>query len=282
MITALAVKAAADRLRAAGVEGPVGDARRLLAWLLGLAPERFGVDAPPQLSSETQEAYARLIARRAAREPISHITGARHFFRNTFHVTADVLDPRPETETLVRLALEAPFRTVLDLGTGSGAIVLSLLADPLPSGGRPATTGLGTDISGAALAVARRNAAALGVVDQVAFVLSDWFDRVEGRFDLIVSNPPYVAAAEMPVLAPEVRNHEPHIALTDGGDGLGAYRAILAGAAAHLETGGRLLLEIGPTQASAVRLIAGGHGWRVTGVHSDLDGRDRVVDLRRA
>lgn len=244
---------ARTRLAAAGVADPGGDATRLRRAADGAA------------------AFAAMVERRARREPVSHILGRRAFWRHNFLVTAEVLDPRPETETLVQAALAAPFGRVLDLGTGSGCILLSLLAE------RTAATGLGTDLSVAALAVARRNAAATGVGARAAFLLSDWLERVEGSFDLIVSNPPYVAAAEMPGLAPEVRDWEPHLALTPGGDGLDAYRAIVRDAPGHLAPGGRLIVEIGPTQAAAVSALFARAGLAAVSTLRDLDGRDRVI-----
>mgnify|MGYP001032363558 CR=1 FL=1 len=186
-------------------------------------------------------------------------------------MTPDVLDPRPDTETLVAAALEQPFARVVDLGTGSGAIVLTLLAE------HPAATAVGVDLSPAAIAVAQGNAERLGVAGRVALLQSDWFGAVTGRFDLIVSNPPYIAADEMALLSPEVRDHEPHMALTPGGDGLDAYRHIAAKAGAYLTKGGRILLEIGPTQASAVTGFLANAGFAEPVCLTDIDGRDRVI-----
>ena len=212
--------------------------------------------------------------RRARREPFSHISGRRLFYKSSFTVTPDVLDPRPETETLVELALTEPFTRVLDLGTGSGCILISLLAD------RPKARGVGTDVSEKAVLVAGENAERLGVADRITLPLSEWYDDIGGRFDLIVSNPPYIAADEMDCLQPEVKDWEPREALTDEGDGLAAYRAIAAGAPNHLTPAGRLLVEIGPTQAEAVTAIFRASGLEDVAVHPDLDGRDRVVSAR--
>jgi release factor glutamine methyltransferase len=186
-------------------------------------------------------------------------------------VTPDTLDPRPETETLVAAALERPFWRMLDLGTGTGAILLACLK------GMPVAQGLGTDVSEAALAVAQGNAAALGLDRRTHFRRADWFRGVTGRYDLIVSNPPYIAADEMSGLAPEVRDWEPHLALTPGGDGLDAYRAIARGAPARLIAGGRLMVEIGPTQGRAVAALLAAQGMEAIRVLPDMDGRDRVV-----
>ena len=194
-----------------------------------------------------EAAYFENIAERAKRRPMSHILGYRDFYKHRFIVTPDVLDPRPDTETLIEAALQVPFARVLDLGTGSGCILLSLLAE------RGDAKGIGTDVSGPALAVARRNAEALELHTRADLLISNWYAAVDGQFDLIVSNPPYVAFDEMDDLQPEVRLFEPFSALTDGADGLSAYRVIIAGAPAHLRDGGSLIVEIGPTQGQAVQ-----------------------------
>lgn len=269
MILREALAQAIQRLDAAGIADAPRDARLLLAHALGIAPDRLTLVLRDPAGAE-QAAFGEAIARRAAREPVSHITGRRLFWGRAFHVTADVLDPRPETETLIAEALGAPFTRLLDLGTGSGAILLTLLAE------RPAARGLGCDLSPAALAVAEGNAATLGLSGRAEFRQGDWFGPVEGRFDLIVSNPPYIAEAEMGGLAPEVLR-EPRMALTPGGDGLDAYRAIARGAGAHLTPGGRLMVEIGPTQGAAVAGLMAAAGLQGIALHPDFDGRDRVV-----
>ncbi|PPB81623.1 [protein release factor]-glutamine N5-methyltransferase [Albidovulum inexpectatum] len=258
-------------LRAAGIDTPERDARRLLAHAAGVAPDRVTLLLSEDLVDDQADAFRGLVARRAAREPVSQILGRREFFGLSFCVTRDTLDPRPETELLVEAALARPFQRVLDLGTGTGCILLSCLFH------RPAAQGVGVDVSPAALQVARKNAAALGLSDRAEFVQSDWLTNVQGRFDLVVSNPPYISLDEMARLSPEVREWEPHLALTPGGDGLEAYRAIAAGIGRVLAPGGRVLLEIGPTQAADVcRILADAdlHGIEVL---RDLDGRDRVV-----
>lgn len=258
------------RLAAAGIDSAARDARRIMAAALQAPPDRVSLMQTDPLPGEAEDRLAGLAARRCAREPLAHILGIRAFYAHDFRVTADVLDPRPETEVLVGAALGAPFARVLDLGTGTGCILLSLLA------ARTQATGVGTDISEAALEVAGANARALGVAPRCRLIRADWFDGVVGQFDLIVSNPPYIAAWEMERLAPELR-HEPRIALTDEGDGLGAYRAIAADAAAHLRPGGRLLVETGWTQGPAVSDILRAEGFGGLRILSDLDGRDRVV-----
>lgn len=266
-----ALRAAIARLRAAGIEDAPGDARRLLAHALHLPPDRLILALPDPMTPPQALAYETAIVARLTRQPVAQITGTRLFWGRSFRVTSDTLDPRPETEILVAEALVQPFERLLDLGTGTGCILLSCLAD------RPGATGLGVDASAAALKVAADNARRLGLEDRAAFGLSDWFSAVEGRFDLIVSNPPYITEAEMADLAPEVRDHEPRMALTPGGDGLAAYRAIAAGVAEHLVPGGRLLLEIGPTQGAAVAALLAAQGLQGVRILPDLDGRDRVV-----
>lgn len=241
-------------LREAGVDTPERDAQKL--WEHSL--ER-GVD------------FVGLIARRAAREPVSHIKGERAFWTSVFEVTPNVLDPRPDTETLIEAALAENWTRVLDLGTGSGCILLSLLKE------RSGSTGLGVDISEAALSVAQRNGAQLGVASRAEFRKSNWFDAVDGTFDLIVSNPPYITAAAYQTLAPEVQRYEPKIALTPGGDGLAAYRIIAAQASAHLAPGGSVFAEIGFDQADAVSRIFQQADFSGTQVLQDLNGQDRVV-----
>lgn len=266
MNAAKALAGAVARLAQAGVDDPARDAARLLAHALG-RPVHFPAEI--SLSPAQADTFAQAITARAKRQPVAQIIGSRAFWKHDFRVTPDTLDPRPDTETLVEAALSKRWNSVLDLGTGTGAIVISLLAD------RPGARGLGVDLSAAALAVAQDNAARIGVA--VDFTVSDWFSAVTGRFDLIVSNPPYIALAEMADLAAEVRDHEPHLALTDGGDGLNAYRAICARAAAHLTHGGWLMVEIGPTQGGPVAALFAAAGFTEISVLPDLDARDRVV-----
>lgn len=276
MTAAAALAAAVRQLASAGVADAPRDARRLMAHAMGVDPVRLTLHLTDPLDSGAAARFAEGVAARLRRQPVSQITGQRLFFGRPFRVTPDVLDPRPETEVLVAAALEHPFAHVLDLGTGSGAILLTLLGE------RPAATGLGTDVSPAALAVAEHNARSLALGARAEFRAGDWWQAVPAaaRFDLMVSNPPYIAEVEMAGLAPEVRDWEPRMALTPGGDGLDAFRAVAAGAAAHLAPGGRLLLEIGATQGPAVRRILISEGFAGPCVLPDLDGRDRVVTVR--
>ncbi|AWB48628.1 peptide chain release factor N(5)-glutamine methyltransferase [Gemmobacter aquarius] len=265
-----ALRAAIPRLRDAGIEDAPRDARALLSFAARVPPDRLTLHLHDDIASEALARYDDAVTRRANREPVSHIIGQRLFWGRSFRVTPDTLDPRPETELLVQTALSAPFASVLDLGTGTGCILLSLLAD------RPQATGTGTDIHAPTLAIAAENAAKHGLTDRGSFLASDWLAEVTGRFDLIVSNPPYIAESELPTLSPEVL-YEPRRALTPGGDGLSPYRKIAAAASAHLAPNGRLIVEIGPTQALAVAGIFADAGLTGIRILQDLDGRDRVV-----
>ncbi|MDX5383544.1 MAG: peptide chain release factor N(5)-glutamine methyltransferase [Rhodobacterales bacterium] len=266
------LRAAVQALAEAGIPDAAADARHLLAHALGLSRDRLILIGPDPMPTEAQESLDRLLARRIAREPVARITGQRLFWGRSFAVTPDVLDPRADTETLIATALEgaAPTR-LLDLGTGSGAIALTLLAE------WPQARAVATDISPAALAVAARNASALDVADRLELLLSDWFTGITGRFDLILSNPPYIAADEMPGLAPEVLLHDPSMALSPGGDGLAPYCIIAAQASEYLTPEGRVMVEIGWKQGAAVKAIFASAGWRDLRLIRDMEGRDRVL-----
>ncbi len=268
---ALALALGLGRDRLGDLDDPMRDARLLLAHAAGCERGALSRLEVEDFTPKMMTAYLALIDQRAAGRPVSKILGYRDFWNHRFSVTEDVLDPRPDTETLVESALARPFERVLDLGTGSGCILLSLLAE------RGQASGLGTDMSEAALSVARQNAGALGVLARASFAISDWFATVSGSFDLIVSNPPYIALSEMPGLAREVRMHDPRMALTDEGDGLAAYRVIAAQAGQYLHPGGRILMEIGPTQGAEVAQFLRDAGFDGVEILPDLDGRDRVV-----
>jgi len=261
---------ASRRLKASGV--PAAHAEALALWGV-VSPVRH-VDRSATADTAVLARFRAIVERRAAREPFSHISGRRLFYNSSFYVTPDVLDPRAETETLVELACSEPVARVLDLGTGTGCILISLLLE------QPGATGVGTDISAKALQIARKNGNQHSVADRLSWLVSNWFHDVEGRFDLIVANPPYIAMAEMNDLQPEVRDYEPRIALTDGADGLSAYKVIAAGARDHLTGNGRVLVEIGPTQAADVSDIFGAARLSDIRIYQDLDGRDRVVAAR--
>ncbi|TKW68457.1 MAG: peptide chain release factor N(5)-glutamine methyltransferase [Paracoccus denitrificans] len=255
------------RLALAAVDDPKSEARAIFGAVIP-GNTRYRTALTDPVHADKLPEMNRILDARVQRQPLSQITGRRAFWKHDFRVTGDTLDPRPDTETLVEAALELPWQSVLDLGTGTGAILISLLAE------RPGATGMATDISDAALMVARENAARIGV--QAEFALADWFDGVTGSFDLIVSNPPYIALSEMASLQPEVRIWEPHLALTDGGDGLGAYRIIAASARRHLNPGGQVLVETGWKQAADICAIFAEVG-AATAVLQDLAHRDRVI-----
>ncbi|EAQ25058.1 peptide chain release factor N(5)-glutamine methyltransferase [Roseovarius sp. 217] len=263
---------AVRRLEAAGIEGAAGDARALLAGAVEIARDRLTLHLGDEVEPGAEARFEAMIARRMARAPVAKILGRRVFWGREFEVTADVLDPRPETECLIAEALAGPKPlTLLDLGTGSGILAVTLLAE------WPGVRGVALDLSAEALDVAARNAARHGVRDRLSLCHSDWFAQITGAFDLIVSNPPYIGRDEMVGLMPEVRDHDPRMALTDEGDGLTAYRVIAGAAGAHLNPGGRLMVEIGWTQGAAVADLLRAAGFEAVAVLPDLEGRDRVV-----
>ena len=261
---------ASEKLAAAGIEAPRDEAQRI--WNAAF-PRRYQ-DYDEARDGSAMARFQEFVVRRTQREPLAHITGGRYFWNHRFKVTSDVLDPRPDTETLVELALSDPFERVLDIGTGSGCIVISLLAE------RTTATGMGTDISEKALAIAAQNARMAEVEHALELRLSNWFNAMTGQFDLIVSNPPYISAKDMTQLQPEVRNFEPHMALTDNADGLTAYRVIAAEVPRHLTPGGRLLVEIGFDQADQVIALFREAGLEDITCHTDLNGKDRVIAAR--
>ncbi|CUH83237.1 peptide chain release factor N(5)-glutamine methyltransferase [Thalassovita mediterranea] len=265
--------AAGRRLRDAGIDA--GDARPLLAHVLGVARDRLVLMGPDEVSDDQAARFEGYVTQRLGHRPVSKIIGERLFWGRSFAVTDDVLDPRPETESLIAAALNlsAPQR-IIDLGTGTGCIPLTLLAE------LPDATGVACDISDAALSVAAQNAAALGLATRIQFLQSDWFAEVTGQFDLITSNPPYISDAEMRDLSPEVFHHDPHLALTPGGDGLSPYVVLAAGARDHLTPGGHILVEIGWRQGADVARIFRDAGLIDVAILPDMDGRDRVVTGR--
>jgi release factor glutamine methyltransferase len=265
---------AAQSLRAAGIDSAARDARALVAHALGVAANRIVLLGSDPIDLKAQERLAGYLERRLRHEPVSKITGWRQFWGRDFHISKAVLDPRPETETVIVEALKHPAATVLDLGTGSGILAVTLMAE------WPKAQALATDISPAALAVAGKNAARYDIGDRLSFAQSNWFDGVQGEFDLIVANPPYIAMEEMAGLDRDVRDFDPHIALTPGGDGLDPYRVIAAAVGRHLSPDGRLIVEIGHQQAADVLQIFQDAGLSSLCCHPDLAGRDRVISAR--
>ena len=266
----------ARALAKGGKEPAQIDARVLLCAALGIDHADL-VSNPDCPLGPGAAVVATFAARRLKGEPVSRITGRREFWRACFKIGPVVLDPRPETETLIEAVLDYAARfsrenwRILDLGTGSGAILCSLLQS------LPGASGVGTDISLGACAIARDNLAALGLAWRGLVVCGDWTHALRGPFDVIVSNPPYVARGEISRLAPEVRDHDPRLALDGGEDGLAAYREIIPVCRDLLAPGGLIALEVGAGQHLAVEsLLTGAFGAPVK-VRLDLDGCRRVV-----
>lgn len=267
---------AARRLTAAGVAGVRLDARLLLAHALGVTPDEILVRRGDRLTAAVAVDFENMLARRLAREPVSRIRGRREFWSLDFEIGPDTLDPRPDSETVVDAALAcladrgAPWR-ILDLGTGSGCLLLALLSE------LPAAVGIGTDRAPGALAVAAGNARRLGLDGRCRFLCGDWGAGLAGRFDLIVANPPYVPIADIAGLEPEVRDHDPILALAGGADGLDAYRAIAAELPGLLAAEGRAVVELGSGQAEPVAAIMEAAGLVISAVRPDLGGVARAL-----
>jgi release factor glutamine methyltransferase len=278
-----AVEALIQAFRAGGIDTPQLDARLLACHALGIDRARLVVDSERPLDAREIDAIGALAGRRIAHEPVARIIGAREFWSLPLAVNAAVLVPRPDSETVVEVALDAvtakgrrqrPLR-ILDIGTGTGALLLALLSE------LPAATGTGTDLSEAALAVARGNAARLALEARCTFVACDIAQGVEGPFDLVVSNPPYIASADIATLAPEVRDYDPRLALDGGPDGLDSYRAIAADARRLLAAGGALVVELGAGQEDAVARLLTQSGLVVAGpARKDLGGIGRALLAR--
>ena len=268
------------RLEKAGIDSPVIDARLLVEAAAGATRADILADPRRALDETQTEALDALVARREKREPVSHILGAKGFWKIMLRVTPAVLAPRPDTETILDVVLplfgESEAFSLLDLGVGSGAILLAILAE------RPAARGLGVDASDDALAVARENAANLGLAGRAVFTHTDWTAGLDNdQFDLVVSNPPYVKRGDIPSLPPEVRNHEPRMALDGGRDGLDAFRAIAPQILRVLKPGGRFAVEFGLGQRDAVRALFAAVGATELTVTRDLADHDRVLAGRK-
>jgi release factor glutamine methyltransferase len=274
-----AITEGARLLAAAGLDSARLDAEVLLSHALGIDKTELylAIDAP--LNLDGQRRYRDLLLRRERREPVAYITGRKEFWSLDFIVTPDVLIPRPETELLVEVALERSKACaersqlkILDLGTGSGAIAVSLARE------LPEARLTSVDISPAALAVACRNGERQHVANRISFGRGDLFEVVCGTFDLIVANPPYVRRAELARLPPEIREWEPVGALDGGVDGLDFYRRIIAEAHRYLVTGGHLILEIGADMGAAVtELFTRAGCYESSCVYQDYAGKDRII-----
>lgn len=275
------LETAARRLRAAGIEGARRDARLLLAAALDLDPAAVMAWPERRLAPGERARIDALVARRAAREPVSRILGRREFWSLDIAVSAATLDPRPDSEALVAAMLarlpdrSAPLE-ILDLGTGTGCLLLALLSE------LPAARGLGTDICPEALVTARGNAERLGLARRAAFVADSWGQGLAGSWQAIVSNPPYIKDRDIAALAPEVAEYDPRAALSGGADGLEAYRALIPQATRLLAPDGLLGLEIGHDQQSAVEDLLAGNGLRPEARIRDLAGIERCLVARPA
>jgi release factor glutamine methyltransferase len=276
---AQARRALTDRFARAGIDSAEADARLLIAHALDIERTTVVTHGERVLSERELAAIEAVAGLRLARKPVARIVGRREFWSLSLAVTPDVLVPRPDTETVVEAALDAISRDttqleslrILDIGTGSGALLLALLSD------LPNATGVGTDLSEAALGVARANAERHALAARCAFVACDIAAAVRGRFDLVVANPPYIAHADMAALDPEVREHDPALALDGGHDGLDCYRAIAAAAPGLLAEGGRLIVELGAGQEPAVRAIFTAAGLAPGSAQKDLAGIPRAL-----
>ena len=262
------------KLRECGISDPVRDARLLLADCLELRTQNLNLLDNSCISEIKISKFWRMINERCKRKPVSKILGYRSFWGRDFEINENVLDPRGDTETLIELILDCNFENMLELGTGSGAIAITVLAE------RPEVTCVATDISQYALNTARTNSKRHGVQNRLKLLYSNWFDKISGSFDIIVSNPPYISSEEYAQLSAEVLKYDPKISLTLGGDGLEAYREILSQALEKLSKNGHIFLEIGYTQANAVGHLFKEAGFQQIKVHKDLGSRDRVISAK--
>lgn len=271
-----ALSQATARLKAAGVEQPNRDARVLLAHASDLTVERI-IGYPEQpLSAAQQQAFELAVARRARREPVARILGRREFWSLSFRVTADTLDPRPESECLVaavlgRLAGRDGSLKILDLGTGTGCLLLALLAE------LPNAEGLGIDLLAGAVDTARENARSLGLAERASFRQGNWAEEISGAWQVIVSNPPYIKEPDVAKLAPEVALYDPRPALAGGLDGLAAYRQVVPQAVRLLAPGGLVAFEVGAGQAADVERLLRAAGFEAAAREQDLAGIERCV-----
>lgn len=276
-----ALQAASLQLREADVPNDLLDAQTLLAHTLGQDRTYLIIHFNQPLTDDVLSRYQSLIQRRVAREPLQYIVGTQEFYGLEFEVTTDVLIPRPETELLVeetlRLAAQLPAPILVDVGTGSGCIAVTVARE------LPTARVIALDISAAALAVAQRNATRNGVQERITFIESDLLNGLPAdcRADFILSNPPYIAQTEMPTLQHEVRDWEPTIALTDFGDGLQFYRRLLADAPRHLPPGGHLIFEMGYQQAEMIKAFVDRTVWREPKALHDLQRIERTLVLQR-
>jgi release factor glutamine methyltransferase len=259
------------KLSECGIADPVRDARLLLAGCLDIQTPQLNLLDDNFLSKIMVSKFWKMVDERCKRKPVSKILGYRSFWGRDFEINENVLDPRGDTETLVELILDCKFDTLLELGTGSGAIAITILTERLKA------SCVATDISKDALETASRNSKTYGVDDRLKLLNSDWFKEITGKFDIIVSNPPYISKDEYNELSLEVYKYDPKISLTLGGDGLNAYRIITSQAKNKLTRNGRIFLEIGYKQAPAVKYLLEKAGFVEIRIHKDLNSKDRVL-----
>ena len=260
-----------ERLKEVGISNAARESKKILAFVTNHEYSALNWMQEFKISKELKFKFIDLIEQRVSGAPVSKIIGKRLFYNSEFFVNENVLDPRPETEVVVSVALEKNFSTVLDLGTGTGCIVISLLKE------RPDVVGVSVDVSEECLNVAKINAETNGVLDRVKFIHSDWFSNVTSRFDLIVSNPPYIGLSELNDLSREVKNFDPKVALFGGRDGLNCYEAIFNDVSRFLNPGGRLITEVGYAQSSIVKKFFLNSGFIDIKVTKDLEFNNRVV-----
>ena len=276
-----ALRRATAELRRAGIEGPGNDARRLLSAAVGLSAAQVLARPERPLRPEEVKRFGHSIARRLAREPVSRILGERDFYGRTFGISPATLDPRPDSETLIDATLElvalegrqSRALRILDVGTGSGCLLLTLLAE------LPGAFGVGTDVSVAALETARGNALRLGLARSAGWLAGDLLDAVRGPFDILISNPPYIPTLQIAQVEPEVRKHDPLLALDGGVDGISFFRRLSA-QVAKIVPDGWIVLETGHDQADAVATLLAAQGLRKISVQRDVAGRRRCVAAR--
>lgn len=271
-----ALRAATTRLGAAGIESPYREARILLAAAIGADQAGLLRRRGGDLTTEEAIRFDRMVARRAMRISAAHVIGHREFWSLDFRVTEDTLVPRPDSELVIETALELrpereAVRSILDLGTGSGCLLLAALSE------YPAAWGLGIDLSPRTAMVARGNAETLGLGGRAAIAVGRWTEALAGRFDLLLCNPPYIPADDIAGLMPEVGLHEPRLALDGGVDGLDPYRLLFADLPQRLTPGGLALFEFGIGQAEALRALAEASGLVVVALRADLGGHPRVL-----
>ena len=262
------------KLRECGISDPIRDARLLLADCLELRTQNLNLLNDSYISEIKISKFRRMVKERCKRKPVSKILGYRSFWGRDFEINENVLDPRGDTETLIELILDCKFENMLELGTGSGAIAITVLAE------RPEVTCVATDISEYALKTASANSKRHGGESRLKLLHSNWFEKISGSFDVIVSNPPYISSEEYAQLSAEVVKYDPKISLTLGGDGLEAYREILSQALEKLSKNGHIFLEIGYTQANAVGHLFREAGFQQIKVHKDLGSSDRVISAK--